>query len=200
MDIRIRNPLSRREFLRLGCVTAAVVSLGGWLRFSSTGGDFLRPPGARAETEFLGRCLRCQRCMEACPRKVIAPLPVVQGFAVGGTPTLDYRTDYCDLCGKCITACPSGALQATDLNSAHLGVAVIVPDRCVAWNWGGCTVCSKKCPRRAIALNENEQPVVDASVCNGCGLCESICPSASLRSYTGEQGHNKGIVVAPLPL
>lgn len=46
----------------------------------------------------------------------------------------------------------------------------------------------------AITLDDHDRPVVNADFCDGCGRCEEVCPSASLRAYNpGVEA--KGIVV-----
>lgn len=43
----------------------------------------------------------------------------------------------------------------------------------------GCTACEFACPRRAIAMEPDEEgflyPVVDAALCIRCGKCERVC-------------------------
>ena len=75
------------------------------------------------------------------------------------------------------------------------GIAVVNERSCIAWDWKGCTVCVDECPQDAIALDEQGRPLVDDALCDGCGLCELICPSSSLRSYGGGRSEAKGIVV-----
>jgi NAD-dependent dihydropyrimidine dehydrogenase PreA subunit len=44
----------------------------------------------------------------------------------------------------------------------------------------GCSACAERCPKQCISMNEDEEgflyPVVDASLCINCGLCEKVCP------------------------
>ena len=190
--------LNRRAFLQWSGLAALTLGLGGLARWAMREEIFLRPPGARPEVEFLARCLKCQRCIEVCPHNTLAPVLVSESPTEWGTPRLNFRAGYCDLCGQCTTACPSGALLPFDTHTVRLGRAEIRPDQCIAWNWGGCTVCFRQCPLHAVTLDDRQRPIVQADRCNGCGLCENICPSASLRSFTGERGRTKGIVVVAL--
>ena len=45
------------------------------------------------------------------------------------------------------------------------------------WLYG---LCQAICPRGALSMRQDKegfwQPVVDAAQCNGCGLCNSVCP------------------------
>jgi len=190
------SSLTRRAFLALVGQAAAVVGLGGFIRCLGRKDGFLRPPGALTEGEFFSLCIKCQKCQEVCPTGVIIPVLVTEGAASVGTPKLNFLLGYCNLCMRCIEVCPTGALQPTKKEAVRLGVAGIDKERCVAWTWTGCTQCQQVCPLGAIVLDNSQRPTVDASKCNGCGLCEYICPSPSLRSYTSTVG--KGIVVVPL--
>lgn len=187
------SPLTRRALLGLVGKAAIVVGLVGlgFIRFLGRNDRFIRPPGALPEEGFLSLCIKCQKCQEVCPTGTITPVLVTEDVASVGTPKLDFRLGYCNLCMRCIEVCPTGALQLTKKEAVRLGIAQVDKERCVAWTGGGCTKCYAECPVEAIALDSNQRPIVDASRCNGCGLCEYICPSASLRAYTG----GKGIVV-----
>lgn len=53
----------------------------------------------------------------------------------------------CTVCGKCVKACPMGALHISEeVGQSHL---VKSPERCI-----GCGLCSVVCPEGAIAMRE----------------------------------------------
>lgn len=183
--------VSRRIFLHIGLATALSPRLA--LASPGSGNDFLRPPGALPENDFLSRCNRCQRCVQVCPTRVIFPASMKYGFVRMNTPIVSFKNSYCNSCLKCPQVCPTGALQPVTEKSLDIGVAVIIEEYCVAWDWVGCTVCVDKCPLKAIYLDENKRPVIIAEKCNGCGICEIECPSTSL----GRGKKGRGVVVKP---
>lgn len=202
-DARQRNPnaaqaggITRRGFLAAGVVSAALVGVGGAGALAREAGSVrLRPPGAESEDDLLARCDRCQRCVQACPYSIIQPASLSAAFVATGTPELVFKTGFCDFCMKCVEACPTGALRAGTASYDDIGVAKVVSDACVAWDWAGCTVCVDACPvEGAITLDEHGRPVVDESLCDGCGKCELECPAASLRAYDSST-LEKGIYV-----
>jgi ferredoxin-type protein NapG len=93
---------------------------------------------------------------------------------------------FCNFCNLCIKNCPTGALGTFEPATQWIGLAKIATDRCIAYEReGGCRKCVDYCPFSAVALDEHQYPIVDASKCNGCGVCENICPTDSYRSYKG---------------
>ncbi len=149
---------------------------------------FMRPPGAVQEDEFLSRCNRCQRCVQACPTRVILPASLTEGLVRMNTPVVDFKRSYCNSCLKCSEVCPTGALKPVTKETLDIGVAVIVEKDCVAWDWIGCTVCKDECPQKAIILDDNKRPVVIPEKCNGCGICELKCPATALRKTSTGKG------------
>lgn len=188
--------VSRRGFVAAGVVGAALVTLGGvGMATGSAEAAFVRPPGASGNASLVSACNRCDKCVQACPYGIVSPVPLAQGLATYGTPELVFRNGSCDFCMKCTEACPTGALAFGGARERDCGVAVVVRDACVAWDWSGCTVCHDRCPvEGAITLDERNRPVVHPEYCDGCGLCEQVCPSASLRSYNATV-YERGIVV-----
>jgi len=185
--------LTRRDLLGLAGKSAFLFGLGGVVYLLSRPVGFLRPPGAPEEGLFLSLCVKCQKCQEVCPTRAISQVLVTEDLTAVGTPRLNFRLGYCNLCLRCIEICPTGALQPVMKETVRLGVAQIDKERCVAWAWRGCAKCNKECPLGAIILDDDGRPIVDTDKCNGCGLCEYICPSPSLRAYAG--GGGKGIVI-----
>lgn len=93
---------------------------------------------------------------------------------------------FCDFCMLCVENCPTGALGAFDPQAHWIGEAVIDPVYCIAFDkMGGCRKCADYCPFDAISMDENRRPVIDLARCNGCGVCENICPSSTYRTYKG---------------
>lgn len=59
--------------------------------------------------------------------------------------------------------------------TARPGLAVPDNGQCLAQR-GGCFTCLEQCPREAIAIEPGMGIRVDPEKCDGCGLCEHICP------------------------
>ena len=88
---------------------------------------------------------------------------------------------------------PTGAIRDVDAKANRIGLAVIDPQRCIAWISGSCRVCVDACPYEALSADASGRPIVDSTRCNGCGICEYRCPSNTYRSFAG--GTQRGINV-----
>ncbi|BAK43608.1 4Fe-4S dicluster domain-containing protein [Eggerthella sp. YY7918] len=149
----------------------------------------LRPPGAQGESDFMARCIKCGKCIEACPYVAITVADGSSGLAVG-TPVIDAREQACRLCDDfpCVTACPTDALRdVTARDEVHMGTAVIDEEVCIAFQGMRCEVCYRVCPLidEAITIDYRMRegddihavfaPIIDKERCVGCGLCVERC-------------------------
>lgn len=155
---------------------------------------FLRPPGARPETDFAARCMRCGKCGQVCPYKSIKLAGLFDGLTLMGTPVIRPRETPCYLCMKCPAVCPSGALdrKLTKKQDVKMGLAKINKKECLAWQGTMCRSCYQNCPLfdSAIRMDNELRPVVDEKKCVGCGICENVCP-ADFAAITVEPGRGR---------
>ncbi len=177
--------MSRRRFfggLGLGGVFLILTSLDP--RVMKRTGRYLRPPGAIPEDDFLAACIRCGACLRICVTHTLQASGVENGWIRWSTPVPDLRfagcEQNCNLCGK---VCPTGAVRSLPLverQHAKIGTAILFRERCVAWARDRlCLLCDEACPYNAIVFQTVEghkRPFVDDSRCNGCGMCEAVCP------------------------
>lgn len=196
--------MSRRTFVLGTGSVVLLLGLGG-LKFVPAQ-PVLRPPGGQDEDRLIAACIRCERCIVACPRDVLAPTHIEEGILSMRTPTFDFSSDYCNWCVEenggaplCVKACPTQALRlpegATPENTI-IGKAVITEDWCLAYKLIGCKFCYDACPYEAIELDDKERPSVVVEKCNGCGACEAAC--VSLKNASISAGATaKAIVVQP---
>ncbi|WP_207061822.1 ferredoxin-type protein NapG [Motiliproteus sp. SC1-56] len=188
---------SRRRFLSDSARSLTGLGLLGLglglygTRARSHAPEALRPPGALAEEEFLGACLRCGLCVRDCPYDTLK-LATLTDPVANGTPYFTAREVPCEMCDDipCVAACPSGALAPTltDIDEARMGLAVLI-DRETCLNVLGlrCDVCYRVCPLidEAITLEMEHDsrtghharfiPTVHSDACTGCGKCEQAC-------------------------
>jgi ferredoxin-type protein NapG len=97
--------------------------------------------------------------------------------------------------------CPTGALDhgLERIEDASMGVATIDQESCLSWRGLRCEICYRECPVRndAITIENHPRrtsdhalfvPVVHASQCTGCGICEHVCPTelAAIRVVPSE--------------
>jgi len=187
---------SRRTFLKIsGGAFALLLGIGEASKIMPRKA-LLRPPGGQDETAFISRCLRCDRCRSICPTSVIGLANLSDSILDARTPVMKFHLGYCNFCNKCVEVCPTQALKPFDIKTVKIGLATVKKDICIAWDSGGCTVCMNACPYHAIMLDGQSRPVVDSNKCNGCGICEKVCPALVMRSYIG--GNIRGIVVTPI--
>ncbi len=133
----------------------------------------LLPPGAVAD--FLARCIRCGKCMQACPYNSIAFLGATAG-GLSHTPYVDPLRTPCYLCQhrgedgqdlpiskylRCGEVCPTGALKkilndklvlAEVPDELRMGTSKIERNLCLAWQYDSCGECYYNCPLKDKAI------------------------------------------------
>ncbi|MET4103549.1 ferredoxin-type protein NapG [Roseovarius sp. MBR-78] len=201
-------PLSphRRRFLldtaRMagGCAVAGSALAYLALDARALPAEALRPPGALAEEDFLGACIRCGLCVRDCPYDTLVLAELGMDGAAMGTPFFTARKVPCEMCDDipCVAACPTGALDPAlrDIDDARMGTAVLVDqENCLNFLGLRCDVCYRVCPvideAITLELSHNARsghhaifaPTVHADKCTGCGKCEQSCvlPEAAIK-------------------
>lgn len=189
--------VSRRRFLTESLRSAAGVGivallLGVYQRQSTAlPAAAIRPPGAGAEADFQGACIRCGLCVRDCPFDTLKLARLGDDVALG-TPYFTARDVPCEMCDDipCVKACPTAALDhdLLDIDEARMGLAVLADqETCIAFQGLRCEVCFNVCPLRNKAITLDYQhndrsgkhalfiPVVHSDACTGCGKCEKAC-------------------------
>ena len=137
----------------------------------------LRPPGAADEAELVESCIRCARCVYACPYEsiILGPVTALESY---GTPFIDPLRSPCYLCMRCADVCPTSALTVVPAAEAAMGHARVDEETSYSYSGTVCNQCYRSCPLRgsAIELDDLLQPVVQ-DACVGCGVCLHVCPT-----------------------
>ncbi len=197
--------LTRRTFAVGAGGAAVLLAMGGLTAIPAR--EQVRPPGGQDESHLISTCIRCERCVEACPRNALRPSHVESGILGVRTPTVNFDEGWCDFCKeenngmpRCVQFCPTGAISLAEnatVKTTVLGKATIIHDWCLAWaKANGCKFCYDACPYAALELDAFGRPVVIRENCNGCGACQSVCVSLTEGSIaTGAT--SRAIVVMP---
>ncbi|MDH4333607.1 MAG: 4Fe-4S binding protein [Desulfobulbaceae bacterium] len=172
----------------------------------------IRPPGALAEEDFVGRCVRCGECMKVCIGNGLQPAFLQGGIEGIYSPVLNGRIGYCEYnCTLCGQVCPTGAirkLSVAEKQKVKIGNASFDKNYCLPYAKGiPCIVCEEHCPtpdkaikfREAVVENSRgekvrvKQPYLVDNLCIGCGICENKCPlpgkAAVIVTSDGESRH-----------
>lgn len=59
------------------------------------------------------------------------------------------------------------------------GVARLIPGKCIACG----ARCEASCPKDAIVMNDNGEPIIDPKKCIGCSKCIKVCPAEAIEIY-----------------
>lgn len=170
----------------LGAAIAALVGASGvWAKRRDRRARrmTLRPPGALASGDFEDACARCFECGSACPNDCIEYFGLRDGVERAFTPYIQARERGCTLCGECAKVCPTGALKPFEVtregwkHGVDMGVARVDKSQCYSFAGRTCGACYRACPiaGEAMRIGVFETPLVDPTVCVGCGLCEQAC-------------------------
>lgn len=194
----LREPgpfVPQRRLLLGGALIGATLPAVARFRRPDQQSRFLRPPGVRDETAFMAACVRCGECMKVCLKNALYPAVLEGGLAALSTPQLIPRLGYCEYqCTLCGQVCPTGAIPHLPVEQKKrevIGKAVFDKNHCLPFARGvDCIVCEEHCPipSKAIRselvavrqeggkLKQVRMPRVVEDICNGCGICEHVCP------------------------
>ncbi|MCP4934449.1 MAG: hypothetical protein GY927_09655 [bacterium] len=177
--------LDRRAFFTLGIKKTAKAAVNiAQARVEQRAKNFIRPPFAIEELDFLLKCTRCDACIKACPHEIIFPLSARLGVEVVSTPALDLLSGACHLCDgwPCVVACEPQALQLpSDLEPdeevahPHLAIATIIAQTCLPFSGPECGACGSVCPVPGAIKWDMTRPTINEEICIGCAQCREAC-------------------------
>lgn len=194
--------MDRRAFFTRGAgKVAEVVTEHAAEKARKKAEQWIRPPFAIDELDFLLACSRCHACIDACPVDVIFPLSARLGAQVVATPAMDLLNKGCLMCEgwPCVTACEpralklpalpqnadeesAGKLSAPNANGEQyktrlapkLATVIINKTTCLPYSGPECGAC-RVCPVEGAMLWRLEKPEINQAVCTGCALCREAC-------------------------
>ncbi|MBK5276088.1 MAG: 4Fe-4S binding protein [Desulfuromonadales bacterium] len=187
--------LPERRVLLGGMAAGVLLAIPARFRAPEQVSRLLRPPGVRSEDEFLKRCVRCGECMKVCLKSALYPAAWQAGIEGFYTPLLIPRLGYCEYnCTLCGQVCPTGAIPVLAVETKRrevIGKAVFDKNYCLPFARKiDCIVCEEHCPIPEKAIRSREttvigldgvsktvkEPYLVEEICNGCGICENVCP------------------------
>jgi ferredoxin len=187
--------LPERRVLLGGLAAGLMLAVPARFRSPERVSRTLRPPGVRSEEDFLKRCVRCGECMKVCLKSALYPAAYQAGIEGFYTPLLIPRLGYCEYnCTLCGQVCPTGAIPSLPVAAKRvevIGKAVFDKNHCLPFARRiDCIVCEEHCPIPEKAIRSREvtvvgldgvsrvvkEPYVVEEICNGCGICEYVCP------------------------
>jgi len=187
--------LPERRVLLGGMAGGLLLALPIRFRYPEKQSRLLRPPGVRNEDDFLKKCVRCGECMKVCLKNALYPAAYQAGLEGIYTPLLIPRLGYCEYnCTLCGQVCPTGAIPSLPVETKRrevIGKAVFDKNHCLPFARKiDCIVCEEHCPIPEKAIRSREvqvmgldglvrtikEPYIVEEICNGCGICENVCP------------------------
>jgi Pyruvate/2-oxoacid:ferredoxin oxidoreductase delta subunit len=133
--------------------------------------------------------------MKVCLTNGLQPTLFEAGLEGVWSPVLVPRIGYCELrCTLCGQVCPTGAIPDLPVEAKQrevIGKAVFDKNHCLPFARRiDCIVCEEHCPIPEKAIRSREitavgldgaskvvkEPYVVEEICNGCGICENVCP------------------------
>ncbi len=149
----------------------------------------VRPPYGLEESLFLSECVACESkaCVASCEEEIIL-------IRADGTPMLNFSKKGCTFCEACAEVCEPDVLNLANTHTSGQVNArfIISTDSCVAHNGVICFSCKEPCIDDAILFNGMFNPVIDMSLCTGCGYCQSRCPTNAI-SYEATEIKQKEV-------
>ena len=208
--------LERRGFLAagIGLATGAIGGAAAARVIGATGAQLgraatdypVRPPGSLPEETFLRTCIRCGKCLQACPNDVLQPQGFEQGVEGLWTPRVVANWSGCEpSCNNCCQVCPTGAIREIPLEEkrvARMGLAWVNERTCLPYaSREECQLCADECAAsgydaiefRTVGTETDDlgvpiegtgmlAPVVLAEKCVGCGLCQTRCHAINVKT------------------
>lgn len=181
--------LDRRAFFKHGLKQVAETAVKyADKKASENATQWIRPPYAINELEFILACNQCGDCITACQYDVIFPLSANYGMSTFKTPALDLQNKGCHLCADmpCVATCNTGALKLPELagNDGEkinitvfnkMAIATILTEECLPFKGPECGACADSCPVDGVLTWDMTKPIINSEFCVGCGLCREAC-------------------------
>ena len=146
-------------------------------RFTSGAPEFLRPPWAVDEYQFVDICRDCKACVEACAESIIQ-------LDNRNQPVINFQKGECIFCSDCVSACETGALSKISIDQLPWNAKVVLGQGCLSEKKTLCRSCGEVCEHQALHFPLSVQGIVSPQInnekCNGCGACIAICPTQAL--------------------